>query len=120
MPSGQTEFFSFQLAGSASNPNFVANSRYATLGRPAQVDFYAVQDGATSQGDAKIEISLGNVIVRDLSPIPAFTAGLGPDLDKHWIGGGQADMNDRIIARAQNDGAAASNFRILMRVVFLP
>jgi len=108
------------LAGGAVDLNIFTNSRYATLSVPANLTYYGVQDGATLASDALIEITHGNVIVRSNSAIPQVAAGIGPLLNEHMIGSGGADVNDRIVIRAQNSGIAASNFRIIVMIQLMP
>jgi len=115
-----SESLNFAVAAGAVNANAFANSRYATLSRPAVIRYYAIQDGATAADDALLEITHGNVIVRSNSAIPATaTAGFGPNLNENLIAEGGADINDRIVIRAQNDGAATANFRVLVHITLL-
>jgi len=115
-----SENLSFAVAAGAVNANAFANSRYATLSRPAVIRYYAVQDGATAGDDALLEITHGNVIVRSNSAIPTATAAdIGPLLNEHLIAEGGADINDRIVIRAQNDGAATANFRVIVHITLL-
>lgn len=114
-----SETLSFTVAAGAVNANAFAASRYATLSRPAMVRYYAVQDSATAADDALLEITHGNVIVRSNSAIPAVGVGIGPLLNEHLVAEAGADINDRIVIRAQNDGAAGSNYRIIVQIQLL-
>lgn len=115
-----SESLSFQVAGGAVNANAFANSRYATLSRPAMIRYYAIQDGATASDDALLEVTHGNVIIMSNSAIPTATAaGIGPLLNEHLVAEAGADINDRIVIRAQNDGAAAANYRLIVHINLL-
>lgn len=115
-----TEFLSFQVAAGATNENAFANSRYATLSRPAMLTYYAIADSATnSASEQQVEITHGNVIIRTLSAVPFDATGdIGPETDKHRVAGGVADINDRIVIKATNTGGAAANFRIIVEISF--
>jgi len=114
------ENLSFSVLTGAVNQNAMANSRYATLSRPAMVRYYAVQEDATLASDALVEITHGNVIVRTNSAIPqAAAAGVGPNLNEHLIAEAAADVNDRIVIRAENTGAATAIFRIIVHITLL-
>jgi hypothetical protein len=108
----------------AINANAFANSRYATLSRPARVTYYAIADGPTGLAgdDLLVEITHGNVIVRSNSSIPlaigAANVGVGPNKDQNLIASAVADINDRIVIRLQNDGAATANSRIIVDIDF--
>lgn len=116
-----SETLNFALAAGAVNDNAFANSRYATLSKPAMIRYWAIQDGATAPTDALIEITHGNVIVRSNSAIvESDIVGGGPKLNENMIAEAGADINDRIVIRAQNTGVATINFRIIVGITLLP
>ena len=112
------EQISVQVAAGATNENAFANSRYATLPRPARLTYFLNQDSADSAGVAKAEISHGNTIVRSLSPVAlAVNAGEEPNQFNSVPVVGGADINDRIVIRLANEGATnAANFRIVVGI----
>ena len=113
-----SEFISQPVLTGETIANAFANSRYATLSRPARVTYYAVQDGATAAPDLEMEVTHGNVIVRSISAIPVAGVGLGPNRNENLVASGVADINDRIVIRLVNAGAATSNVRIIVDIEF--
>ncbi len=114
-----SEFISVTVDAATTNANAFANSRYATLSKPARVTYYAVEDGALTAPDLEMEITHGNVIVRSLSAIPVAAAGLGPDRNTALVASGVADINDRIVIRLVNGGATGdANVRIIVDIEF--
>ena len=111
-----TETYHVTVAAGATNDNILANSIYATIARPSRCRYWAVQDGATAASNALCQVLHGNVMIRPESPVFTFTAGQGPELDKHFIGGGAADVGDRLQVRLRNTGAASSNFRVTVEI----
>jgi hypothetical protein len=115
-----SESLSITLAPGAVNANIFANSRYATLSRPARVTYYAVQFGATglTTDQLLMEITHGNVIVRSNSPVPLSTVGATPNKNENMVASAVADINDRIVIRLQNDGAATSTVAVIVDIDF--
>jgi len=113
-----SEFLSTPVGAGATVANAFANSRYATLSRPARVTYYAVEDGATLPPDLEMEVTHGNVIVRSISAIPQVAATVGPNRNEHLVASGVADINDRIVIRLVNASIAAANVRIIVDIEF--
>ncbi len=104
------------IAGGASNPNIISGSKFEFMPRPMAVMVYAVQHGATADGDATMDVTFGNAVEGDDLAIPTFTTDLGPDKDKHLLASGIAAAGDRLQIKVSNAGAATANVRTLIEL----
>ena len=103
------------VAANAVIANIMTGSEYERLPAPARVRVACVCD----QGDAEIDVTLGNTIVAQGASIPLEpAAGVGPRLPEELLVEEAGDVNDLIIVRIRN-GAAIAVFRTLVLIDFL-
>lgn len=86
--------------------------------RPAAIMVYSVSDppGAGDEGELLLTVLFGTVIVCQRLPIPAFTAGQGPNRDQHLMVSGVAAPGDRIVIGLDSIAAAAYRVRTLVTI----
>ncbi|HKX47001.1 MAG TPA: hypothetical protein VJP77_09890 [Planctomycetota bacterium] len=113
-----TQRFQAALAAAGSVTNLVAGTIYEFTGpRPRRVTIFAVQDGAVLATPLVFSVTSGtNIQVEPNTPVPNFTAGLGPNEDQHRIVTFISAPGDRLVIALRNtDPANASNYRFLLK-----
>ena len=115
--SATQRFVGALLTGASLNPNnLVAGSIFEFTGqRPRRTTIYAVQDGATDAAPLVTSVTSGsNVQVEANTPVPAFTAGQGPNRDQHMLVSFLSAPGDRLVITLRNTAAVTSNYRFLI------
>jgi len=107
------------IAAGATKANLLDGTRYLSLpARQGAYRLYAVQDGADA-GDVIVNGSAGNAIQIDAASVRTFTAGLGPELDKHSVGTVRGVPFDPMVFEViNNDAVNPSNFRYQLQIAF--
>jgi hypothetical protein len=103
-----------QIAASGDVTNLVSGSKFEFLARNSVVEVFACMDTADA-GSVFMDVSFSNVLEGDRLNVPKFTAGFGPDRDKHKLISAVAQAGDRLQIKVNNtDAVNVCNLRTMI------